>query len=95
MTLDQAAQHKTITWVDPRPQALEALTMSGLDYLQAMIDGKFPAPPIASHINLELASVSPGVATMTATPGLTLASSRLMWLAIGGAGTFPSIIACR
>jgi len=68
MTLDQAAQHKTITWVDPRPQALEALTMSGLDYLQAMIDGKFPAPPIASHINLELASVSPGVATMTATP---------------------------
>src|SRR4051812_35221080 len=66
--LDLAAQHKTITWVDPRPQAAEALTMSGLDYLQAMIDGRFPAPPIASHINLELVSVAPGVATMAATP---------------------------
>ena len=62
--LDEATQHKTITWVDPRPQAAEALTMSGIDYLQAMIDGTFPAPPIAGHINLELASVAPGVATM-------------------------------
>ena len=26
---------KTITWVDPRPQAARALTMSGLDYLRA------------------------------------------------------------
>lgn len=66
--LDQAAQHKTISWVDPRPQAAEALTMSGIEYLQAMIDGKFPAPPIASHINLELVSVEPGIATMAATP---------------------------
>jgi uncharacterized protein (TIGR00369 family) len=66
--LDQAAQHKTISWFDPRPQAAEALTMSGIDYLQAMIDGKFPAPPIASHINLELVSVDPGVANMAATP---------------------------
>ena len=66
--LDEATQHKTITWVDPRPQAAEALTMSGIDYLQAMINGRFPAPPIAGHINLELVSVAPGVATMTATP---------------------------
>lgn len=66
--LDQAAQQKTITWVDPRPQAAEALTMSGIEYLQAMIDGTIPAPPIASHINLEMVSVSPGVANMAATP---------------------------
>jgi uncharacterized protein (TIGR00369 family) len=66
--LDQEAQHKTITWVDPRPQAAAALAMSGIDYLQAMIDGTFPSPPIASHINLELVSIAPGVATMAATP---------------------------
>ena len=66
--LDQAAQQKTITWVDPRPQAAEALTMSGIEYLQTMIDGRIPAPPIASHINLEMISVAPGVATMAATP---------------------------
>lgn len=64
--LDQ--QSRTIAWVDPRPQAIQALTMSGIDYLQAMIDGEIPAPPIASHINLEIVSVSPGVANMAATP---------------------------
>ncbi|WP_332644917.1 PaaI family thioesterase [Aeromicrobium sp.] len=68
MTIELEQKSKTITWVDPHPQAAAALTMSGLDYLQAMIDGKLPAPPIASHINLEIASVAPGEAVMAATP---------------------------
>jgi uncharacterized protein (TIGR00369 family) len=62
------SQNKTISWVDPRPQAIQALTMTGLEYLQAMIDGEIPPPPIASHINLEVVSVSPGEAIMAATP---------------------------
>lgn len=61
-------QTKTISWVDPRPQAAKALTMSGLDYLQAMIDGSIPAPPIASHINLEIAEARTGEVVMRATP---------------------------
>ena len=61
-------QTKTISWVDPRPQAVQALTMSGLDYLQAMLDGSIPPPPIASHINLEMLEASQGVAIMAATP---------------------------
>jgi uncharacterized protein (TIGR00369 family) len=61
-------QTKTIAWVDPRPQAVRALTMTGLEYLQAMIDGEIPAPPIASHINLEVVSVKTGEAVMAATP---------------------------
>ncbi|NRQ48903.1 PaaI family thioesterase [Aeromicrobium stalagmiti] len=61
-------QTKSISWVDPRPQAMQALTMSGLDYLRAMQDGSIPPPPIASHINLEMVSADPGVAVMTATP---------------------------
>lgn len=61
-------QTRTISWVDPRPQAEQALTMSGLDYLQSMVDGTIPAPPIASHINLEVVEVRPGVAIMAATP---------------------------
>jgi uncharacterized protein (TIGR00369 family) len=66
--LDQSAQEKTIRWVDPRPQAAQALTMSGIDYLQAMIDGEIPPPPIASHLNLEMVSFAPGIADMAATP---------------------------
>jgi uncharacterized protein (TIGR00369 family) len=65
---DLAEQSKTITWVDPRPQAAQAQTMSGLDYLQAIVDGEIPGAPIASHINMEFVSVAPGVATMAATP---------------------------
>lgn len=61
-------QSKTITWVDPRPQAAKALTMSGLDYLRAILDGEIPGAPIASHINLELVSIDTGVAVMAATP---------------------------
>ena len=65
----ESAQHtKTISWVDPRPQAAQALTMTGLDYLRAMMDGTIPPPPIASHINLEMLDATPGVAIMAATP---------------------------
>lgn len=61
-------QTKTITWVDPRPQAMKALTMSGLDYLRAIKDGQIPGAPIASHINLEIDSVETGEVVMAATP---------------------------
>lgn len=61
-------QSKTITWVDPRPQAAKALTMSGLDYLQAIMAGEIPGAPIASHINMEFIGVEPGIAIMAATP---------------------------
>lgn len=61
-------QSKTITWVDPLPQAALARTMSGLDYLQAIIDGDIPGAPIASHINMEFVSVETGIAVMAATP---------------------------
>lgn len=61
-------QTKTISWVDPRPQAAQSLTMSGLDYLNAMIEGSIPAPPIASHINLEMVEATPGQVIMAATP---------------------------
>ncbi|MCD9199270.1 PaaI family thioesterase [Aeromicrobium wangtongii] len=63
-----ATRSKTITWQDPRPQAGQALTMSGLDYLNAMMDGQIPAPPISSHINLEMLEAAAGTVVMAATP---------------------------
>ncbi len=63
-----AQQTKTITWVDPRPQAAQALTMSGIDYLRAILAGEIPGAPIASHINMDFVSVDPGVVVMGATP---------------------------
>ena len=37
---------KTITWHEPGPSTAKGLTMAGLDYLQAMADGRLPQPPI-------------------------------------------------
>ena len=67
-TEGDATRSKTITWQDPRPQAGQAVTMSGLDYLTAMLDGQIPAPPISSHINLEMLEATAGKVVMAATP---------------------------
>ncbi|WP_344339751.1 PaaI family thioesterase [Agrococcus versicolor] len=42
--------------------------MAGIDYLQAMIDGEIPPPPMISLMDLDLVSVSPGTATFTCQP---------------------------
>ena len=48
---------------------LEALKgMSGLEFLQAIVDGKLPAPPIADTLGFTLAEVEPGRAVFTMTP---------------------------
>jgi uncharacterized protein (TIGR00369 family) len=58
---------KTITWHLPR--LVEGIAeMSGIEYLQGIIDGRFPPPPIASLFGMELVSVSPGEAVFSAVP---------------------------
>lgn len=36
-----------MTWQNPQAAAADAEKVSGLAYLQGMIDGRYPAPPIA------------------------------------------------
>src|SRR5277367_4966510 len=49
--------------IDPKVAA----TYSGLDLLQAILDGKLPAPPIARPLNYRLAEVADGRAVFTGT----------------------------
>ncbi len=44
------------------------LSYSGLDFLQAMIDGKVPNPPISQVLNFHLAEVSEGRAVFEGMP---------------------------
>ncbi len=44
------------------------LSYSGLDFLQAMIDGKVPNPPISKVLNFHLAEVSEGRAVFEGVP---------------------------
>ncbi len=43
-------------------------TLSGLEFLQKLIDGELPAPPIARAMNFFLKEVKPGFAVFTCTP---------------------------
>ena len=61
-------RHKTITWYDPRAAAREGATMAGIDHLRALLDGKLPPPPIATHFDFAPISVEPGEVIFTCTP---------------------------
>lgn len=59
---------RTITWEDPLVGAEAGRTMSGMEYLQAILDGKFPRPPISVALNFALSEIGEGRATFTSEP---------------------------
>ena len=59
---------RTVTWYDPAIGAGEGLAMAGLDYLQAMIDGVLPPPPISGLIDMALVAAEPGRVEFTCEP---------------------------
>lgn len=50
------------------PDTTKLFERTGIEQLRAMIDGVIPAPPISSHIGLEIVSVADGDVVMTAQP---------------------------
>ena len=69
MTTDATDERsRTITWQDPAPALERSMSLSGIDYLRELADGKLPAPPIGSHIDLSVDSIEPGVVVMSAQP---------------------------
>lgn len=59
---------RTITWDDPMIGALAAPGLSGLEYMEAIIDGRLPRPPITMLLNFRLAEVSEGRAVFVCEP---------------------------
>ena len=59
---------KTVSWHDPAIAREAAATMTGREFLQAMIDGRVPPPPFAELTGAELVSVDDGVAVFRCTP---------------------------
>lgn len=56
--MNDQQRERIYQWDDPMQGAREAMQISGLEYLQAMSDGKFPLPPLLhtlDFIPLELA----------------------------------------
>jgi uncharacterized protein (TIGR00369 family) len=56
---------RTVTWHSPGPSTAKGLSMAGIDYLRAMVDGQLPPPPIAGLLQFDLVDVEPGRAVFT------------------------------
>ena len=63
-----ALRSKVVTWHDPAPLAAAGKELSGRQFLQAIIDGRLPPPPIARLIGSELVSVGHGEALFRCVP---------------------------
>jgi uncharacterized protein (TIGR00369 family) len=59
---------RTITWEDPRALAKAAVGLSGLEYLQKIVAGELPPPPIGALMNFRIGELSEGRAVFVVEP---------------------------
>jgi uncharacterized protein (TIGR00369 family) len=66
------SQARSEPWPAKRPEDLVPrdvlLSMSGLDYMRAVLEGRFPQPAMAGTLGLRLCSVGPGRVAFRAAP---------------------------
>jgi uncharacterized protein (TIGR00369 family) len=55
-----ATSSKTLTWHDPAALRAAGATLAGREFLQAILDGRLPPPPMAVLIDSELVSIGEG-----------------------------------
>jgi uncharacterized protein (TIGR00369 family) len=59
---------KSVTWHDPSVAAAVAPTLSGLEFLQAIRDGRLPPPPMMSLLGTRLREIEPGLVVFECEP---------------------------
>ena len=59
---------RDISWEDPVVLAEIGRSLSGIEYLQKLIDGELPPPPIAVLMNFRLAEIAEGRAVFETEP---------------------------
>src|ERR1700730_6779629 len=63
-----ASRSRIVTWHDPGPSTARGRTMTGLDYVRAMIDGTLPPPPICQLMRCGIVSAESGRVVFTCEP---------------------------
>jgi uncharacterized protein (TIGR00369 family) len=58
----------TISWEDPRPLAEAGRGMSGAEFLEKIVTGELPGPPLAMLLNFNIVEVGEGHATFAVEP---------------------------
>jgi uncharacterized protein (TIGR00369 family) len=59
---------REVTWTDPMPPLASLRAMPGLTFLQGMVDGVIPGPPVASTLGFEIVAVEHGRAEFRLEP---------------------------
>lgn len=60
---------RTVTWRDPREGLAAAKTLSGLEYLRAIVRGEVPGAPISALMDFHPVEVEEGRVTFAVQPG--------------------------
>lgn len=63
-----APRERTVNWWWPRDLGPELAELTGMEYLEGIISGRFPPPPFASLTGVRLAAVGKGEAVFRAAP---------------------------
>ncbi len=69
--VDNTQRTRTVTWQDPLLTAKLGMTMSGLDFLRAIVRGEVPPPPIMALMGItiqDMADIEPGRVVFTVEP---------------------------
>jgi uncharacterized protein (TIGR00369 family) len=65
----ETSRSRTLVWQDPVATAAAGATMSGLEYMKAMVSGTMPPPPIAVTMRLRPIEIAEGRAVFEGRPG--------------------------
>jgi uncharacterized protein (TIGR00369 family) len=65
----ETSRSRTLVWQDPLPTAAAGATMSGIEYMTAIVEGKVPPPPIAVTLRMGPIEVGEGRAVFAGEPG--------------------------
>lgn len=65
----ETSRSRTLVWQDPLPTAAAGATMTGLEYMEAIVAGEMPPPPIAVTMRLRPVELAEGRAVFEGEPG--------------------------
>jgi uncharacterized protein (TIGR00369 family) len=65
----ESSRSRTLVWQDPVPTAAAGATMSGMEYMTAVVTGQVPPPPIAVTMRLRPVELEEGRVVFEGEPG--------------------------
>ena len=65
----ETSRSRNLVWQDPVPTAAAGATMSGMEYMEAIVAGEVPPPPIAVTMRMGPIEIGEGRAVFAGDPG--------------------------